>query len=313
MPPQTKDHGVVHLKYAVSAKTHWHTEELFGFMVARSPAGDTARTGFLTGCFVAWRQLLTRVKQSTENAAHISAKTVGQGVSRARSSVRQGGASAMDAARRTGAVAVAAPAKTASEMGDSVSWLFSGWKRVLARVGTALSPVRPLKRIGTVLRDAASFVRHPATLGHLEANAVKRVTTVGVGSLFVGALAGVAVGRFTSGSFGVPTTQALGMLIWAVARLAILMALAPRSNGARSRTYTAWAVSLIPFALGATEGLRLIALLASAWLCLGALNSLDESPQAAKTMVLWAFGGQVGVVALGWLLRGGIAALASLL
>jgi hypothetical protein len=197
-------------------------------------------------------------------------------------------------------------------MSDSIGWLFSGWKRVLARVGTALSPAEPLKRIVTVLRDAARFVRVPETLGDVESASANRVAALGIGALFVGALAGVAVGRFTSGSLGVPTTQALGMLIWAGARLAILMALAPRGADPRRRTYTAWAVSLIPFALGATEGLRLVALLASAWLCLRALESLDESPQTAKTMVLWAFGGQVAVVALGWLLRGGIAAIASL-
>lgn len=167
-------------------------------------------------------------------------------------------------------------------------------------------------RAATTTGDAVRFLRRPKTLGSLDATSVDRIAALGVRALLFGSLLRIAVGWLTSRMVGVSGAQTIGMLAWAAVRLAILVVLAPAGRVERVRAYAAWAVSLVPFALGATEGLRFLALAASAWLCLDALQSLGESRRTARTMVLWSFGGQAGVVALGWLVRGGVAAMISL-
>ncbi len=77
-------------------------------------------------------------------------------------------------------------------------------------------------------------------------------------------------------------------------------------------TAAAWSVSLLPYLLGATEELRIVALGASALLCLGALKGAGLRSADARTMVGWAFGGQAGVLTFGWLISGGLAILTAL-
>ncbi len=165
--------------------------------------------------------------------------------------------------------------------------------------------------IGTV-RDSVRVLREPGVLGGLDPAAIDRVASLGVRALLLGATASFFTGWITDGALGLSVARSAGALAWAGVRLAILITLVAGDRRSSLRVYAAWAVSLVPFVFGATEGLRFLALGASAWLCLGALEGLGIRPQRSRTAVVWAFGGQAGVVAIGWLLRGGIAAIASL-
>ncbi len=286
-------------------------------MVAREGAGNVARPGAVSGWFLAWRRLLTTVLRKAQRTPGLLADAIGRGASAVGDTSRKAADVALAAPGRTARAAVATSQRTAGEFTDSLGWMFGGWRRFLARVASALA-VRAhtarthVRRARATGEAAVVYARQPGTLADMSASSVDSIAALGVRSLLVGALAGIAVGWLTAGALGVPLARALSMIIWAGARLAILLALAPRDRASGLATYAAWACALIPFVLGATEGLRFLALIASAWLCLGALSALLE-PRRARTMVLWAFGGQAAVIALGWLLRGGIAAIISVL
>ncbi|PKQ37616.1 MAG: hypothetical protein CVT59_07130 [Actinobacteria bacterium HGW-Actinobacteria-1] len=204
-------------------------------------------------------------------------------------------------------------AQTIDEFADSIGWVFDGWRRALARFGRLLAVRTRLARVRRVTVDVVTYLRSPGTLADLSAPSIDSVAAFGVRALILGAVASIAVGWITTGAFGIAVARAVGALAWAAARLAILIALSPRGRSSHLRAFAAWACSLIPFMFGATEGLRLLTLAASAWLCLEGLIALGEHKRVAQTMVLWSFGGQASVIALGWLLRGGIAAIAALL
>lgn len=269
-------------------------------MVARTPIAGTVSRGVLSRLFQTWRVILTRLVDRI-------------------APVRKPVAQPAITAPETSAASVADPSPGArpgsilSDFTGGASRLFSGWRRVVSRAWAAAAPADRLRLMTETIADTARFLREPATLAGLAPHSADRVASLGVRSLLLGMTATAALGWAVSGSPGVPLASAFGMLAWAAARLAILMALATPRSGSRVLVFSAWACSLLPFAVGATDLLRMIALAVSAWLCLGALRALDEPESSARTMVAWAFGGQAAVITAGWLLRGGIAAVFSLL
>ncbi len=222
-------------------------------------------------------------------------------------------ASTLASSRKTTESLVASSRRSADEFADAAGWIFDGWRRFLGRIARVLAVRARLERARDAARTAVTYLRRPDTLGNLDPPSIDSLTAIGIRALILGSVASIAVGWLTAGALGVPVARAIGSIVWAAARLAILIALGPRGRESHLRVYGAWTCSLIPFAFGVTEGLRLLTLAASAWLCLEGLVALGERRRIARTMVLWSFGGQAGVIALGWLLRGGIAAITALL
>ncbi|MDO8949561.1 MAG: hypothetical protein Q8S43_10305 [Actinomycetota bacterium] len=197
-------------------------------------------------------------------------------------------------------------------IGDSLGWLFTGWRRAVTRSAAVLRPRERIASIRRTLVDASMVIARPATFGLLDATRGDRVAALGFRAFLLGSAGTIALGWTTAGSPGVAVASALTSALWAGARLAILVALAPRGNRARMITVAVWCVSLLPYLIGLTEGLRLVALAGSAFICLGALSGAGLQARIVRTMTAWAFGGQVGVLLLGWLLRGGLAVLAGI-
>lgn len=282
-------------------------------MVARSDTTIVSHPGAIAGWFRAWRRLLTIAVRTVRRAPGQLADGVRDGASSSVTAIREWISATLRSSRRRATEMTTRTARTVDEFADSIRWVFDGWRRVLARVGRFLAVPSRLARVRRVAGDVVAYLRNPGTLADLSAASIDSIAAFGVRALILGAVASIAVGWITSGAFGIAIARAAGALAWAAARLAILLALSPRGRSSHLRAFAAWACSLIPFMFGATEGLRLLTLVASAWLCLEGLIALGEDKRVAQTMVLWSFGGQASVIALGWLLRGGIAAIAALL
>jgi len=273
-------------------------------MVARAEQTHSDPPATLTGVpgrlFMTWRVLLTRFGRMlagsrsdvTTRARHV-ASALGDRVraSTDRASVvTRGGV---------------------DEVADSVVWLFNGWRRALTRV---LSKAQPRARIASVrstFTDAVAVLVRPESFGSLDATRADRLAALGLRALVVGSILGVVIGRSGARFTGPAIAAAATGLLWAVARLAILLALAPRDRRQRTLTVAVWGFSLLPYLIGVTDGLRLVALAVSAFICFGALRGAGLKHPTVRRMTLWAFGGQVGISAVGWLLLGGLALLAT--
>lgn len=282
-------------------------------MVARSDTTIVSHPGAIAGWFRAWRRLLTVTLRTVRRTPGRIADGVRHGATSAFSAIREWVSATLRSSRRRAKEMTTRTAQNVYEFADSIGWVFDGWRRVLARVGRFLAVRARLSRVRRVTGDVVAYLRSPGTLADLSATSIDSIAAFGLRALILGAVASITVGWITNGAFGIAIARAVGGLAWAAARLAILLALSPRGRSSHLRAYAAWACSLIPFMFGATEGLRLLTLAASAWLCLEGLTALGEHKRVARTMVLWSFGGQASVIALGWLLRGGIAAIAALL
>lgn len=274
-------------------------------MVARAVPAQSdrpvERPGSTARLFTTWRVLLTRTGRLLVRAVQ---GTLG-GLSR-------GGANVTSLVARESRHAVSASREGFGLIGDSLGWLFTGWRRAVTRSAAVLRPRERIASIRRTLVDASMVLARPATFGLLDATRGDRVAALGFRAFLLGSAGTIALGWTTAGSPGVAVASALTSALWAGARLAILVALAPRGNRARMITVAVWCVSLLPHLIGLTEGLRLVALAGSAFICLGALSGAGLQARIVRTMTAWAFGGQVGVLLLGWLLRGGLAVLAGL-
>ncbi|TDB37004.1 MAG: hypothetical protein D9V44_10925 [Actinobacteria bacterium] len=282
-------------------------------MVARSDTTIASRPGAIAGWFQAWRKMLTITARTLRRLPGWIAAGIRRCAISTREAARNRLSAALASSRRRARAVVTGTVRNAEEVTDSVGWIFDGWRRFLARTGRVLAVRTRLTRMQSASRYVVTYLRRPAALGDLDVTAIDSVAAFGVRTLIIGSFAGIVVGWLTMGAFGIAVSRAAGTLAWAAARLAILLALSPRGRENHLRAYAAWACSLVPFIFGVTEGLRLLALAASAWLCLEGLLALDVHKRTARSMVLWSFGGQASVIALGWLLRGGIAAIAALL
>ncbi|KAF0207334.1 MAG: hypothetical protein FD171_1835 [Actinobacteria bacterium] len=260
-----------------------------------------ARTSAPARLFTTWRVLLTRVGRGIALEVQAALNGLRRGASRTTNLVAQGSRRAMRDSR-----------EGLGLIGDSLAWLFNGWRRVVTRTAATLRPQERLASTRRTLTDAIMLIKQPASFGLLDASRADRLAALGFRSYLLGSAGAIAIGWTTAGSPGVAIASALTSALWAGARLAILVALAPRGNRARMITVAVWCASLLPYLIGATEGLRFVALAGSAFICLGALRGVGVQAPTARTMTAWAYGGQVGVSLLGWLLRGGLAVLASL-
>jgi len=184
------------------------------------------------------------------------------------------------------------------------------WRVLLSRLALQCAAVaRPQARIAFVpemLADALRVLTHPTAFGSLDGARADRLAALGLRALVFGTTAGAVLGWMTSGIPGPAIASAVNNVLWAAARLSILLVLAPRDRRYRPLTIAVWSVSLLPYLIGVTDGLRLVALAGSWIVCHEALGSSGVRRVTARTMTLWAFGGQIGVSVAGWLLRVGL-------
>ncbi|MHB8966330.1 MAG: hypothetical protein ACYC52_10225 [Coriobacteriia bacterium] len=262
-------------------------------MVARHmPPTESAtalRQGrFVRTWFVQWRRILTRVRDGMITAS--SAVTAG-----------------LKAARKRIAHRLRAAADIAGRgVSGAVGGIGHGWRRALTMAARGLAPARRWATVRATATDALEFYRSPGSFGTLSASAADRIAALGLRLFLLGLGLAVGLGLWRTGTWRPSAGGALTATMWALARLGVMLWLAPRNGRVQRVVIAAWAASLAPFVVGMTEGLRYIALAASAALCLGALGGTRVPQRDARTMVVWAFGGQATVMV------GGIAARALL-
>jgi len=272
-------------------------------MVARTIPTDSdasaATPGAARRLFTTWRVVLTKFSLALVAAAEYVA-------GRARRAAGTRGTET----RSTQRDAPNAVRSGVREVGDSLARLFDGWRRLVSRVASIVRPRERFADARSVCVDAYMLLAQPASFGSLDASRADRLAALGLRAFVLGSATSVAIGVATAGAPGPSIASALSGVLWALARLAILLAIAPVDRRSRMLTAAVWGASLLPYLLGVTDALRWVALGASAFVCYGALSGAGIRLGTVRTMTAWAFGGQAGVFAAGWLLRGAIALLA---
>jgi hypothetical protein len=242
-------------------------------MVAREEApGDAARTNgrrsrrLVAGMFLAWRRWLT--------------------------------------AAADGLGAVARRAVAVRELGPAA---FRAWRALLAALapsaGASAGAVRRAARTAAgALAASGRFLLEPSA--PLAEEDARRVATVGLVALGIGAAGTLAVARPLGTPLGTAVVAAAWMLVWAPIRLAVLRLARPEVD--RTRLTRAWSAALLPSLAGVTALLAAAALVASAWLTYAALRGAGTARHEAATAVGWAFGAQMAAEVTRWLAEGAL-------
>lgn len=92
-------------------------------------------------------------------------------------------------------------------------------------------------------------------------------------------------------------------LLWAGARFIIIAWLMPRGAIDRRRLSVAYLAGLMPYVVGITAPMRVVSLLASAYLTRQGMRGAGVRPRDVDQAIAWSFGGQFAVTAAGWLGR----------
>lgn len=142
---------------------------------------------------------------------------------------------------------------------------------------------------------------------HDDAVAVSAAAAIGPRYLLAGLLLAASYTYATGGTPGEALSPVLVQIVWALGRIAVIALLVPAGRLPRPRLVAAYLAGLVPFVFGVTAALRLAALIASALLTFTGLTGAGLGGRRARTAVLWAFGGQVGVIVFGWIARAALA------
>lgn len=184
--------------------------------------------------------------------------------------------------------------------------LLSALARAVQGLGCALTRyIRAWRSRSLAARDY--FLDPDDVWLHQDGVAISAAAAVGLRLFVVGMLATVGLALATGGVGRVAVITSGIEAVWAAARYAILVALVPSTALPRARLTAAYLAGLAPFAVGATALLRTAALIASGLLTFRGLTAAGLRRRTAAGAAVFAFGGQMGVVALGWLLRAAIA------
>ena len=193
--------------------------------------------------------------------------------------------------------------------------LFAAWRRIVGSFA-GLFP--------RIVRGARSAVQHwigqwkrvrsyhlHAAEPWTDATAVERETAAAVGTrAFLFGLAAAGILAATSrGLPGPAVVTVAAEVLWAGVRFIIIAMLMPRGVIGRARLSVAFLAGLLPYALGATWLLRMIALAGSAALTHRGLLGAGVAEGDARITIGWSFGGQAAILVGGWLLRAVIALL----
>ena len=195
--------------------------------------------------------------------------------------------------------------------GDVSSTARRGLRRRVAR-GRAWVDASTARLHGWNERMAAArrYVLAPADAWiRQDAPAVSAAAAVGPRYLIAGLLLAAAYTRATGGTIGEALAPAFVEIVWALGRLGAIALLVPARELPRPRLAAAYLAGLLPYVFGVTTWLRVVVLVASALLTFRGLTGAGLGGRRARTAVLWAFGGQVGVVAFGWVARAALAGL----
>ncbi len=193
--------------------------------------------------------------------------------------------------------------------------LFSAWHRAIETVARALH-----RAAGFVRAAARSWIAQWALARQYHAMAAEpwppdtkarnTAAALGVRAFAFGlALAGITMAA-SRGLWLPGVITVISEALWAGMRFIIIALLMPRGAITRSRLYVAYLAGLLPYVFGATWLLRLAALALSAVLTYRGLLGAGVSKQDAKVTLGWSFGGQVGIITGGWLVRALIALVA---
>jgi len=195
-------------------------------------------------------------------------------------------------------------------LGMPLHSFFTSWRRLLTTVFSALTRSGSAAR-GAAMRWAGQWrlalraLRDPATASETEH---RRAAALGLRAFAAGLLAAGGVSLAAGGPWRAVLALVVIESLWAVARWIIIAAsLRGSRTAARTPSGIPFAAGLIPYALALDPALRVAALLASWWLTVRGLRATGRSRRDARFAGAWAFGGQLGVAALGWLVRGGLA------
>lgn len=190
----------------------------------------------------------------------------------------------------------------------SVMRLMRWWQRILTKLHARLRRASATTRAGFgawsnqwavvweyIRRPASAWEGHAATgvPGSARTAAAAGARALAAGGLLAGALA------MTGGDTARGATAALAVQVaWALGRLAVCRTLVPAGTLPPKRVTAVCMAAWLPYALALTGPLRFVAFVWSASLTYRGLVAAGLEPQRARTAVLWAFGGQVGVMAV---------------
>ncbi len=204
-----------------------------------------------------------------------------------------------------------------SAMIPAVSALFVAWRRAISAVVAAA-----LRLAATTGRLARTWVAQWRRAWDYHSGSDRAwspgglperqtAAAIGVRAFIFGlAIAAVVTSVTSGGAAGPGIMVAMTELLWAAARFIIIALLTPRGAIDRSRLSVAFFAGLLPYAIGATALLRLVALGGSAFLTRRGLIGAGVARRDVHVSVAWAFGGQAGVIVLGWLARAIVALVA---
>ena len=190
--------------------------------------------------------------------------------------------------------------------------LFAAWQRSL---DGAYRAVRSACRAAT--EGTRRWTAHWALVRRYYVDpADPRHDTATRGTAAAFGLRAFAFGMLASGALAVatgdPERTAIAAIIveviWAAGRFAVCAAILPATTP-RDRLLRAYLAGLVPYAFGLTATLRWAALAASAVMTARGLRGTGVGAPETRSAVAWAFGGQVAVVALGFVARAGLALL----
>lgn len=206
--------------------------------------------------------------------------------------------------------------ETEGAAGASELALFTAWRRTLGQI--VLAFVRAGALIARICRAwlegwrrAIAYNRDPASAwldpDDRTRNAAAALGLRGFvfGMLITAVLVYVEKGIWTAAAISV-----ISEVLWASARFMIIALLMRPGSIDRPRLSTVYLAGLLPYLFGVTAGMRLVALALSALLTYRGLAAAGVRTRDVRTSTGWAFGGQVGAVALGWAIRAIVALIA---
>ncbi|MDO9557269.1 MAG: hypothetical protein Q7J82_06780 [Coriobacteriia bacterium] len=155
-----------------------------------------------------------------------------------------------------------------------------------------------------------AYVRAPEHAIRSTQEAPSRIAAFGARAFLAGALGLVAVSAITGSDTTVAGTRALTAVVWAFARLGVMLFFARGDQ--RAAIATGWAAGLLPYLVGVTLGLRAVAFFISAIYTDAALTGVGIDRERSHSLVVRAFGAQGIVVGALWAARAIIAAVVML-
>lgn len=201
---------------------------------------------------------------------------------------------------------------------DAGQGLFATWRRLLAVLAETsrrvFAAVKASARAWLVRWEHAwEYQRQPAdAFGAADGRVAEDASAIGLSAFLIGVvIAAWLIAASRHALVSAVAVIALEML-WAGARFILIAMLMPRGVIDRRTLTIAFLAGLTPYLVGATAGLRLLALTASALLTWRGLRGAGVSLPDTRRAIGWSFGGQLGVAAVGWLLRAAVALIASI-